>query len=262
MTTKVKDEISEASVTRWHESLVGIDLLLLHTSPVFYGASVPHGDGSAVIMIPGFMHSDIYLVVMYAWLSRIGYCPYYSGIDLNAECPDLLIKSQLCELLNSAMKETGGKVHLIGHSLGGIIARSLASQRPRQVASVITLGSPFRGALLHPDILRETEVVRRFIQQQHGVNVPPECYTEHCKCAFVKALGRGIPKSMAQTSIYTRDDGVLDWRACKTGRREVDVEVHGTHAGLAFNPEVYSIIAERLAKPRRAKRKAVVLSAS
>jgi len=28
----------------------------------------------------------------------------------------------------------------------------------------------------------------------------------------------------------------------------VDVAVHGTHAGLAFNPEVYATIATRLAE--------------
>jgi pimeloyl-ACP methyl ester carboxylesterase len=247
MTTKFKSGEGEAHVTKWHESLVGVDLLLLYASPVFYGIDVPRGDGSAVIMLPGFMHSDVYLVVMYSWLSRIGYRPYYSGIDLNAECPDLLIKYHLNELLDDAMKETGGKVHLIGHSLGGVIARSLATQRPKLVASVTTLGSPFRGALLHRSILRDTEVVRRYIQQTHGVEVPRECYTQRCKCDFMESLRRGVSASMPQTSIYTRDDGVLDWRSCRTGKSGVDVEVHGTHAGLAFNPEVYATIANRLA---------------
>ena len=71
------------------------------------GLGCRDGDGSAVILIPGFMHSDVYLVVMYAWLKRLGYRPYYSGIDLNAECPDLLIKHQLNQLVDEAREETG-----------------------------------------------------------------------------------------------------------------------------------------------------------
>lgn len=241
----------EIKITQWHESLVGVDLLMLHAAPVYYGIGVPHGDGSAVVMIPGFMHSDVYLIVMYAWLKRLGYSPYYSGIELNAECPDLLIRHQLNALVDEAREECGGKVHLIGHSLGGVIARSMAIQRPEIVASLITLGSPFRGVVLRRSLLRETEAVRRFIQDQHGEKVRPECYTEHCPCDFMQSLHKAVPDEVSYTAIFTRNDGVLDWRSCRTGKRNVDVEVAGTHAGLAFNPSVYQVIACRLAREEK-----------
>jgi pimeloyl-ACP methyl ester carboxylesterase len=245
---KSQEKQEEPSVTKWHESLFGVDLLMLHASPVYYGVGVPRGDGSAVVMIPGFMHSDVYLVILYAWLKRLGYQPYYSGIDLNAECPNLLIKEQLNGIVDEARSETGKKVHLIGHSLGGIIARSLATQRADAVASVITLGSPFPGVVLHRKILRETEVVRQYIQSRHGDTVPPECYTEKCKCDFMKSLHHRVPSRVLQTAIFTRSDGVLDWQACRTGNSDIDVEVGGTHAGLAFNPRAYKAIAHRLAR--------------
>jgi pimeloyl-ACP methyl ester carboxylesterase len=245
---KYRANRDEAQLTKWHESLYGIDLLMLHTSPIYWGIGVPQGDGSAVIMIPGFMHGDFYLVIMYAWLQRLGYRPFYSGIDLNAECPDLLIKRQLNPLIEKARDETGRKVHLIGHSLGGIIARSIATQTPGSIASVITLGSPFPGAALQLRILREAEVVRLFILSQHGDTVPPECYTEACKCDFMKSLHRGIPSRVSQTAIFTKNDGTVDWRSCITGDRNIDVEVGGTHAGLAFNTKAYAAIADRLAR--------------
>jgi hypothetical protein len=50
-----------------------------------------------------------------------------------------------------------------------------------------------------------------------------------------------------ETAIYTLDDGVVDSRYCRTGDKEKDFEVPGTHIGLAFNASVYKIIAERLA---------------
>ena len=56
---------------------------------------MPHGDDSGVVIIPGFLANDIYMMQMYAWLKRIGYRPYYSGIGLNADCPNLLIGRRL-----------------------------------------------------------------------------------------------------------------------------------------------------------------------
>jgi pimeloyl-ACP methyl ester carboxylesterase len=238
---------TELLLTKWHEAFFGIDFALLLTSPVYYCAGVPRGDGSAVIVVPGFMHGDASLVIMYAWLKRLGYQPYYSRIWHNADCPDILIREHLMAALEDARRESGRKVHLIGHSLGGVMARSVAAQRPRDVASVITLGSPFRGRVVHRSILRDTEKVRNRILIERGENVRADCYTSECGCAFIRNLRRGVLASVAQTAIYTRNDGVVDWRCCIVGQREVDVEVAGTHAGLAFNPRAYSVIAERLA---------------
>ena len=41
--------------------MIGLDWLSLRTSPVFYGFGVPRGDGSAVILVPGFLATDVYL---------------------------------------------------------------------------------------------------------------------------------------------------------------------------------------------------------
>ncbi len=243
----VRQQAAQAVVPIWNEALFGAELLLLHASPVYYGLGVPHGDGSAVIVIPGFLGTDLYVTHLHAWLQRIGYRPYLSGIGVNADCPNLLIRYRLAETLENALADTGRKVHLIGHSLGGIIARSVAAQRPEDVASVITLAAPFRGTVLHESVLLAAKTVRKQILAERGDEVEPECYTPRCSCDFVNSLRCPMPRSVAATAIYTRDDGIADWRYCKTGKPDRDFEVSGTHVGLVFNPSVYTIIAERLA---------------
>ncbi len=238
----------EASLTLWTEALFAAELVLLHASPVYYGLGVPRGDGSAVVIIPGFLGTDSYLMELHAWLARMGYQPYYSGIGINAECPNLLVKPRLNRTIEKALTETGRKVHLIGHSLGGILARSAAAQRSEQVASVITLGSPFRGLVMHKAILRAAETVRMHIIQEHGRAVLPSCYTGKCTCDFLSSLQRRMPKCICQTAIYTHHDGVVDWKCCVTGDSKCDFEVPSTHIGMAFNPSAYAIIAERLAQ--------------
>jgi triacylglycerol lipase len=243
-----REHEAKAGLPIWSEALFGAELLLLHASPVYYGLGVPHGDGSAVIVIPGFLGTDVYVAHLHAWLRRIGYRSYLSGIGVNADCPNLLIRFRLTRTIAQAREETGAKVHLIGHSLGGMIARSVATQMPDDIASVTTLAAPFRGTVMHQSILHAAKEVRQQILDEHGPRVSPECYTPRCSCEFVSSLRCHMPKSIIQTAIYTRDDGVVDWRYCRNGNPDTDFEVSGTHIGLVFNTSVYSIIAERLAK--------------
>ena len=238
----------QADMSPWTEALFAAEILFLHATPVYYGFGVPRGDDSAVVIIPGFLGTDLYLMELHGWLQRIGYRPYFSGIGINAECPNLLIQRRLNETIERALTETEQKIHLIGHSLGGVIARSVAGQRPGDVASVITLASPFRGTATSRTILQAAEGIRQRILKEHGRGVLPDCYTGRCTCNFVDSLKRDIPNSMVETAIYTRDDGIVDWRYCMTKNPEVDFEVPGTHIGMAFNPSAYAIVADRLAK--------------
>lgn len=237
-----------ADVSLWTEALFTAELLLLHAAPVYYGMGVTHGNGSGIILVPGLLAPDFYLQPMHSWLSRIGYAPYFAGIACNAHCPNLLIEGRLNDAIERALAETGRKVHLIGHSLGGIIARSIAAQRPRDVASVITLAAPFRGTVAHKAVLRIVDMVRDRILDECSTDVLPDCYTTRCTCDFMDSLRRSMPKSVLQTAIYTEQDGIVDWRYCKIGDLDADIGVTGTHIGLVFNPSVYSAIARRLAE--------------
>ncbi len=237
----------EANISIWTEALFPAEVLLLHASPVYYGFGVPDGDESAAILIPGFLCPDAYLIPLGSWLERIGYVAVQSGIGFNADCPNALIEEKLNEVVDDALKTTAKKVHLIGHSLGGVIARGLAAQRPQDVASVITLGAPFRGIVAHRSILHAAEKVRsRIVEERKGVL--PDCYTGRCTCDFVRSIKRCMPDGVLETAIYTEADGVVDWQYCTTDDCNVDFAVCGTHVGLPFNPAVYQIIADRLAE--------------
>jgi len=238
---------TEANTTLWTEALFGAEILLLHATPVYYGFGVPRGDGSAVVIIPGFLGTDLYLTELHGWLGRVGYRPYFSGIGINADCPNLLIQRHLTATVNKALADTGRKVHLIGHSLGGVIARSVAGARPKDIASVITLASPIRGTVANRTIIHAAEAIRLRILQEHGAGVLPHCYTGRCTCNFVDSLRREVPDTMLQTAIFTRHDGIVDWRYCMSKKNGSDFEVPGTHIGMAFNPAAYSIVGERLA---------------
>jgi len=230
-----------AGLKRWRELLAGADWLALRTSAVYYGFGVPRGDGAPVILVPGFMASDRRLMELYYWLIRIGYRPRYSGFGPDPECPDVLVQ-RLLRIIDRTHRNTGRRVRLIGHSLGGTIARSAAIQQPDRIAQVITLGSPIRHARVHRKVLTAAETASGGIR-----GAQRECYTGACTCDFVRSLERPVPDAVAHAAIYSKRDGVVDWRSCIDRDHGVNIEVRSTHSGLPFNPDVYREIARLLA---------------
>ena len=88
-------------------------------------------------------------------------------------------------------------------------------------------------------------IVRRRILSEEDVE--SGCYSGLCACDFFHSLRRPLPDSIVQAAIYTKADGVVDWRCCVTDDPETDIEVQGTHVGLVFNSQVYRHVANVLA---------------
>ena len=83
----------------------------------------------------------------------------------------------------------------------------------------------------------------------------PNCFSGYCTCEFLASLRDEFPASVPQQAIYTKTDGVVDWRCCINDEPETNLEVPGTHVGLAFNPQVYRHIANFLGKAQVKRRK-------
>src|SRR4051794_41862634 len=61
--------------------------------------------------------------------------------------------------------------------------------------------------------------------------------------------GSDRPIQVPIATIYTRRDGVVDWRACidHASPQVEHVEVRSTHLGLGLDPDVWSTVAHALA---------------
>lgn len=235
-----------ARVPLWREVGLLAELWQLKTSPVLTGQNIPPGNGAAVVTIPGFMCSDLYTSRLTSWLQQVGYRAYPSGLARNNDCLEKVLH-QVLATIERAAAETNGPVHLIGHSLGGVLARIAAVQRPERIASVLTLASPFRGIRAHWYILWLGQRVRQRVQNAAA----PHCFTGFCACPAVTTLHQDLPAAIPSCAVYTRTDGIVDWRACIHDDPRSNAEVSGTHVGLVFNPQVYQLIGQWLATSQR-----------
>jgi len=205
----------------------------------------PHGSETGaippgILLIPGFMASDVTLYPLARRLRQSGHQVFFAGIWCNADCPIRTV-AYLEQALRDGAHEAGGKVVVIGHSLGGLYARELAKVFPELVERAILLGAPLRSPVdaVNPPIRAMADLM----------------FTLHKPClnqfdGLFHEAGRGlppVPPEVPETIVYTRSDGIVDWRSCLENGPNVEaVEVAGSHCGLAMSVEVWDVIKSRL----------------
>src|SRR5688500_15484832 len=102
---------------------------------------LPRGDGHPVLVLPGFMASDVSTVPMRNVLEGLGYEVVGWELGRNVQINNARIQA-MSDCLLQLHERTGRKVSIIGWSLGGLLARELAKLHPEAVRQVISLGSP------------------------------------------------------------------------------------------------------------------------
>ncbi len=222
------------------------ELARLMVDPVFRGEGVERGDGAPVMLIPGFMAGDMTLAVLRGWLERMGYDAHGCGMVANVDCSDRAA-DRLHEQIVALHARTGRRITVIGHSRGGHFAKALARRDPARMAAAISLGagldSPF-------DISTPTRAAVRAVRAVHAQTsdriARNGCFTDTCRCKFTEDYSGPTPAEVPFTSIYSKGDGVVRWRACIVPYARC-VEVTGSHVGLAFNRKAYRAVAEALA---------------
>lgn len=192
-----------------------------------------------VMVFPGLLAGDMTTLVLRKFLRAKGYKTYgwKQGANLGQHIvrADHLVRQDLLDFVLKTVEKEQQPIHLIGWSLGGIIAREVSRIMPEMVASVISLASPFNSPEASAPIA--AILFKRFNMKRIGYDFQ-------------------IPESMAAappvpcTSIYSKSDGITHWRGCHQEGEAAHVEnicVKGSHLGLGHHPAVLWLIAHRLA---------------
>jgi pimeloyl-ACP methyl ester carboxylesterase len=195
----------------------------------------PVGDGHHVLVLPGLIADDRSTRPLRWFLRELGYQVHGWQLGTNVPSPDMA--ARLRALLDRLHERDTQPLSIVGWSLGGIYARSVSRVLPERIRQVITLGSPFRTL---PGYESNAAPVVRAGARLQGLRLAP-----------AGPPGNDEPVPTPSTSIFSRSDGVVPWRACldTRGGSHETLEVIGSHAGLGHHPAVLWAIADRLAQP-------------
>ncbi len=198
--------------------------------------TAPRGDGHVVIDIPGWKAPEVSGAPLRAYLRGLGYDARGWGFGTNTGDPRRDVERLTRQVLE-LVDDSGSPVSLVGWSLGGVIAREVARAQPDAVRQVITYGTPVVGGA------RFTAVARAY---------SPE--SSDAADELTRRLDAASPIQVPLTALYTRRDGIVAWQACidRVSPQAEHVEVSSRHIGMGWDPDVWAVVANRLARAPRA----------
>jgi triacylglycerol lipase len=219
-------------------------------------ASRGPGPGRPVVLVPGFLAGDGSLALMARHLRRHGHRTYRSRVHANVGCT-----REASEALERRVEAIALKrdqpVTIVGHSLGGLLARGLAARRPDLVEAIVTLGSPLLApGAAHSLLLLDLAIVIRLQRAGLGTMMGADCASGECARTSWEDTRAPLADGTSFTSVYSRRDGIVDWRSCLDPQSR-PVEVRTSHLGMAFDPLVLDVVAETLAADRERRTEAV-----
>jgi triacylglycerol lipase len=230
----------------WRESRLGLEAAALRRSPVYDGLGVPPGERRPVLLIPGFMAGDLSLGTMASWLRRAGYCTHRAGIRANFDCSE-----EACRRLEARLEHMAARhderVIVIGQSRGGAFAKALAARRPDLVEGIVTLGSPIVSQLsVHPLVLAQVGLVGAMGTARLPGLFSLSCLRGECCRSFREALAGPLCEDVGYVALYSRSDGIVNWRSCLDPHADELVEVSTSHCGMSVNAKAYLAVAQAL----------------
>ena len=183
-----------------------------------------------VMLLPGFGAHPIRMRWMARHLERAGHTAKKWGLGYNLGATESRFR-QVEQRLVDLYRRTGEPIHLVGWSLGGVMAREIAKQHPDKVAKVITMGSPFSGSPRANNGWRAYQAIAG-----HRVDEPE-----------FDAIPSEKPP-VETIALWSPRDGVVSPRsACgRPGERDRTICLRCTHMGFVNTPEAIETVLREL----------------
>jgi triacylglycerol lipase len=190
-----------------------------------------------VLLIPGFMAGDPTLKAMSAFLRTQHFRTYRAQIMVNSGCTRQAA-DRLERRLESIAIKRNRKVTIVGHSLGGMLARGLAARRPDLIEGIVAMGSPVLApGAIHKILAWDAQLLAKLTRVGFGGMMSADCLGGECARLSFEETHLPMDPAVAFTAIYSKRDGIVDWRAC-LDPAATHVEVRTSHCGMAVDPIV------------------------
>jgi pimeloyl-ACP methyl ester carboxylesterase len=198
--------------------------------------TIPPGDGHPVIIYPGFTTGNAAMRPMRKALEKAGHNTMCWDHDRNTGISEALL-TKLVLQIDALTEQSGSPVSLIGHSLGGTIARAVSNMRPDAIRRVITVGAPINGIA---DALHR---LRPVYDKLNGTDMIEEHWNQYRDIILKQP-------TVPCTSIFSKTDGLVRPGMSKILHEPLgtNIIVSGGHFSMIIDPSVIRVVASELVR--------------
>ena len=195
------------------------------------------GDGQPVVLFPGLGAGAASLTTLVKHCRGLGYDAFdwRQGVNHGPQGDLDSWLHRLADRVTDLTAHHAQRATFIGWSLGGLYARELGKLLAPRLQQVITIGTPFNA---DADYSHAGWLFRMLSGSTTDISAD-----------LYQRLRR--PPPVRTTSMYSRSDGVVAWQTCchaTPSRLVQDIEIHGSHLGMGWNPEVLRVLTDRLSQ--------------
>lgn len=221
------------------------ELRSLRRHPLWNGIGVPDGRGAPVLVIPGFLASPTSADSLVAILQKANWAADIAGVGRNSGPAYSGVEQSEQDLLK-LVEQHGRPVTIIGHSRGGQYARILAVRHPELVEQIVAVGAPL--LTKYPRFAPVRVPIEMLeITWRRGAFGPVDPDLE---ASIDRERYLPFPNTVDFVSIYSRNDGIVDWRCC-IDPASTTVEVSASHTGLINSIPGVQAVADALDRQLR-----------
>lgn len=208
---------------------------LLLSSPQILRAA--RGKGEPVLLTPGWRAPQASMDPLRRLLTRKGYDARHWGEGVNRGNVAQYLE-RLVPRVRQIAEDSECPVALVGWSLGGVISREIARELPEHTACVVTYGSPIVGGPVY------TAAAASYSDEQRE---------QILRSIAEREQQRPIVAPIA--AVFSRIDGIVDWRACidRSNPDVVHYEVDSTHLSMGIDPAIWQVVLETLSQTYSAR---------
>ena len=192
---------------------------------------------TTVAMVHGLARTSVSMRILALRLQRAGFPTAdtrYHSTRLTLREATKIVTGQVEKIA----RNSGGPVHLVGHSLGGVISLRIKKNRPDLVHRVVQLGSPNRGSAL-AEALKDNGLASSFfgpVLAELAEDLSDDWRRDPDVVAFA---GTEIPPQLSRVyGILGPNDGMVSVRSAWGREAGVRLTASTFHGGMPLSASV------------------------